>query len=92
MNQELEISCRALGNPLPGIQWLNEDNKIVSNSSILHFKEIHITDSGRYVCKASLGKLVKETTVKIIVNCKLLKLKEKQKSSSIAKKTRKVVK
>ena len=52
----VNLTCRAIGNPIPTILWY-KDNVLIPNDnndpSVLMFSEINLKDRGHYHCVAS---------------------------------------
>ena len=70
--ESVNLSCRAVGSPMPYVRWMNEDSSVtqsetvssVGNTSLLL---TNVQESEEYICEAEsdLGKVQK--TVKITV-------------------------
>jgi hypothetical protein len=76
LNQRDHFACECKGqggNPPANVTWYKENELIVSGKeeAILRLPNVDKDDSGTYRCEAkSHEQAKKETTIKLIVNCK----------------------
>lgn len=70
LHDHVTVLCTASGNPPLLLTKWYKDSIVVGNLGRLYIRDVDLTKAGRYVCKAAIGKLIKETSIEITVNCK----------------------
>lgn len=77
----VSITCNALGNPVPIVQWFLQDQNITEsqiNQSVIYLYDVaRLLNGELYTCKAfatstTYGSIVAENTTDIIVFCEYL--------------------
>ena len=69
----LSLSCDSSNShQLPPVQWVDEDDGIVSNSALLEFTDIMRSQAGNYTCRTSPPNPDNSTSssVTVVVQCK----------------------
>ena len=68
----LDLYCNATtSNPLPSVQWLNSDGKLISDHNRVHTTNTSSDKAGTYTCLATQSNATMNSTVtvNIHVNC-----------------------
>ena len=77
----ITVSCTAMGNPLPTVQWYLKDTNRTTGQlkkKMLHLTQVDRTSNGNiYTCKAissseKFGELINEKSIKLVVYCKYI--------------------
>lgn len=75
--EDVEMECRAQGEPLPAVRWLKNDNLVVPSQNkysitgegiTLKVKDINFSDTGAYMCQAqnAAGKRIEISSLVVI--------------------------
>ncbi|KAG5885792.1 hypothetical protein JTB14_031226 [Gonioctena quinquepunctata] len=67
LNEQINLYCVVMGWPAPTIQWFDDDDVLIGNSTILRIPQAQLRHSGSYSCLAfsSLGRISQKFYVNV---------------------------